>query len=306
MDVDILLATYNGEKYLNAQIDSILNQTYTRFNLLIRDDGSTDKTVDIIKSYQDPRIKFLENNKNGGVVRNFSSLLQASFAPYVLFSDQDDVWKEDKLEKMLALAKAFDSGKPLLIHHDMLVADKDLNILSDSFWKYTRLNPQASSLNRLLMQNNVTGAACLINHALIEMALPIPQDAIMHDHWLALIASAFGEIIPLKEPLIKYRQHANNQLGAKKESALSYLFKGVKKLGKSPYALNQRQARAFLQLFDDRLSEENKTLLNTFCSLSEVSYLKSRYLIVKSRFWKQGWIKNFSLLISPYESSPRA
>ncbi len=305
MDVDILLATYNGEKFLKEQIDSILNQTYPHFNLLIRDDGSTDRTLEIIKSYQDPRIKLIENKSNGGVVSNFSSLLQASFAPYVLLCDQDDVWNLDKVEKMLVVAQAFDEGKPLLVHHDMEVVDKELKFISPSFWQFSKLNPQATGLSRLLMQNNVTGAACLINHALIEKALPIPQDALMHDHWLALIASAFGEIIPVKEPLMKYRQHGKNQLGAKKQGFVSYINKGIKKLGKSPFALNQKQARVFLTLFYDQLNEENKTLLNTFTSLSEVSYFKSRYLIVRSRFWKQGWLKNLTLLIAPYESSPR-
>lgn len=301
MDVDILLATYNGEKFLKEQLDSILNQTYPHFNLLIRDDGSTDRTLEIIKSYQDPRIKLIENQTNGGVVHNFSCLLQASFAPYVLLCDQDDVWNEDKLERMLVIAQTFDDGKPLLVHHDMNVVDSSLNTISPSFWQFSKLNPQATGLNRLLMQNNVTGAACLINHALIEKALPIPQDALMHDHWLALIAAAFGEIIPVKEPLIKYRQHGKNQLGAKKQGVISYINKGLKKIGKSPFALNQKQARAFLSRFYDQLTDENKTLLNTFTSLSEVSYLKSRFLIVKSRFWKQGWLKNFTLLIAPYE-----
>lgn len=306
MDVDILLATYNGEKYLREQIDSILNQTYPHFNLIIRDDGSTDKTLEIIKSYGDPRIKLIVNGVNGGVVNNFSSLLQSSFAPYVLLADQDDVWESDKVERMLICAQAFDEGKPLLVHHDMQVVDSKLNVISPSFWRFSKFNPQATTLNRLLMQNNVTGAACLINHALVEKALPIPKEALMHDHWLALIAAAFGEIIPVKETLVKYRQHGKNQLGAKKQGVFSHLQKGIKKLGKSPYALNQAQARAFLARFHRELSDENKTMLNTFVTLSEVSYLKSRFLIIKSRFWKQGWLKNFTLLIAPYESSPRA
>lgn len=306
MDVDILLATYNGEKFLKEQIDSILNQTYPHFNLLIRDDGSTDRTLDIIKSYEDPRIKLLDNSQNGGVVNNFSALLQSSFAPYVLLCDQDDVWNLDKVEKLLVIAQAFDEGKPLLVHHDMEVVDSELKMISPSFWEYSKLNPLATSLNRLLMQNNVTGAACLINHALVEKALPIPQEALMHDHWLALIASAFGDVIPVKEVMMKYRQHGKNQLGAKKQGVISYLNKGFKKLGKAPFALNQKQARAFISRFYNQLDDQNKTLLNTFTSLSEVSYLKSRYLIVKSRFWKQGWLKNFTLIITPYESSTRS
>ncbi len=305
MDVDILLATYNGEKFLKEQIDSILNQTYPHFNLLIRDDGSTDRTLEIIKSYEDPRIKLLDNRENGGVVKNFSSLLQASFAPYVLLCDQDDVWSLDKIERLVVIAQAFDEGRPLLVHHDMEVVDSDLKMISPSFWEYSKFNPLATSLNRLLMQNNVTGAACLINHALIEKALPIPQEALMHDHWLALIASAFGDVIPVKEVMMKYRQHGKNQLGAKKQGVISYLNKGLKKLGKAPFALNQEQARAFITRFYNQLDDQNKTLLDTFTSLSEVSYLKSRYLIVKSRFWKQGWLKNFTLIITPYESSTR-
>lgn len=305
MDVDILLATYNGEKYLKEQIDSILHQTYPDFRLLIRDDGSTDKTLEIIRSYADPRITLLENRTNGGVIHNFSSLLQSSFAPYVFFADQDDVWAADKVEKMLEVARAFDEGKPLLLYHDMEVVDRNLKPIAPSFMRFAKLNPRASSLNRLLMQNNVTGAAALVNHALIEKALPIPSSAMMHDHWLALIASAFGDILYVNDRFIKYRQHGSNQLGAKKLGVLSYVKKGIRKLGKSPFAANQAQGIAFLSCFRDDLSPEQKIVLDTFTSLSEASYLKSRYLIIKSRFWKQGWLKNLMLMITPYESSPR-
>ncbi len=303
MSVDILLATYNGEKYLKEQIDSILNQSYSDFTLWIRDDLSTDNTLTILSEYasKDSRIRILKAHTNLGAVGNFKALMEASSKPYVAFADQDDVWHPDKLKKLMAAASKQDTGLPLLLHHDLTVVDENLRRIHPSFWEFTHLNPNATTLPELLMQNNVTGCACLMNRPLVELSLAMPKEAIMHDGWVALVASSFGHIIPLQESLILYRQHARNQIGAKSYSSLGYIQKGLNKLFKIDYSKNYLQAEAFVKTYQSSLSEPQKELLLDFLSLPTVSFFKSRKIIFQRGFWKQGLLRNITFFITPYK-----
>lgn len=298
MGSEIVLATYNGAKYIREQIESIQRQTVQEWTLIVRDDGSTDQTLDIIRSMMasDKRIRLLPSKVNKGVKQNFSLLLEATRATWVFLADQDDIWHPQKIEIMLKFAK--DNKNPVLIHHDLEVVDEKGTRIHRSFWKRAGLNPKATSFNRLLMQNNVTGAAMLINRPLIKKALPIPEDAMMHDSWLALAASMFGTVIPVNERLVKYRQHASNQLGAKPLQFCNYVMEGTEKVKKTPYKAPQKQAKAF----QDRFSLKNRQELIDFLALPKVSYVESRLLLFKNRFFKQGWFRNLFLFIAPYRS----
>ena len=154
MNVQILLSTYNGERYLGALLDSILAQTYQDWNLLIRDDGSSDGTMSVIQDYisKDSRITLLPSKENVGVISSFELLLKSSSAPYLLFCDQDDVWLPKKVDIlyscMLDEERNF-PGKPLLVHSDLLVVDADLNIISNSFWEYSNINIAQHDFNFL-------------------------------------------------------------------------------------------------------------------------------------------------------------
>lgn len=220
MNVQILLSTYNGERYLGALLDSILAQTYQDWNLLIRDDGSSDGTMSVIQDYisRDSRITLLPSKENVGVISSFELLLKSSSAPYLLFCDQDDVWLptkvSDQLDAMLE-CEGCHVNTPIVVHSDLLVVDSDLNLISNSFWEYSNINIAQHDFNFLGVKNYVTGCAMMINRLAVDCALPFLPETRMHDAWIALnVLKNGGEIKSLSQPTIMYRQHANNVVGA--------------------------------------------------------------------------------------------
>ena len=136
--IDILLATYNGEKFVKEQIESILNQTYENFNLIISDDASTDNTLNILEEYEkkDTRIKVFKKEKNKGLIDNFEFLLKNVTSDYFMFSDQDDIWKKDKIEKSINKLKEESLG---LVYTDLEIVDEKLNVIYPSYWKYKQI-----------------------------------------------------------------------------------------------------------------------------------------------------------------------
>lgn len=220
--IDILLATYNGETFIKEQIDSILNQTYSEFRLLISDDNSTDKTKEIIKEYEkkDNRIKCFFQKENLGVASNFEFLLKQVEANYYMFSDQDDIWKENKIE--VSLKKMKDTNCDL-VYTNLEVVDKDLNTIYSSYWKLKGLEKKVKKYNNfeaLYLNNFITGCTMLAKSEYIEKVLPLPKESkyVLHDYWIALIMSQNCKIEYIDEALIKYRQHKKNNVGSKKKS----------------------------------------------------------------------------------------
>lgn len=227
--IEILLATYNGEKYLNEQIDSIINQTYTNWKLLIRDDGSEDRTLEILKEYEkrDERISILRDNKgNLGFVKNFEELLKNSSEEFIMFSDQDDYWLENKIEKYIGVLENLDVEKlkkPLLIHSNSFVCDEKLNILKKNFVD-SKVALQYGG-NGYFFAYFVQGSTTLINRKLINLGLPFLRSVTLHDRYFHLLVEFFGNRIFIDESLIKYRQHRNNEIGAKSSVIKKILFK---------------------------------------------------------------------------------
>ena len=213
--IDILMATYNGEKYLVEQLDSIINQTYRNWNLLIRDDNSTDKTLEIIQNYhkKDKRIKILKDNKgNLGIVRNFEELLKSSESEFIMFSDQDDIWVENKLDMYLKMIEKI-KNKGFMIHSDAILFDKNKsNILKDTFISKKAIN---KGLENVFFNYFVQGATILISKEIKNFILPFPKEVYLHDRYIHLISELFFERIFVKKALIYYRQHGDNQIGAK-------------------------------------------------------------------------------------------
>lgn len=212
--VDILLATYNGEKYICEQVESILNQNFTDFRLIISDDCSVDRTHSILCKYakSDERIILLHNDKNIGVKKNFEKLIRLSNSKYFMLSDQDDVWHYDKVKKSV---EYLEESNSLLAYSDLRVVDEHLNEIHRSYWKYQKLRPLSGrAWKRLLVQNTVTGCTVIAKHQLKKYILPFPCHIYMHDWWMALVASLYGEIDYINESLIDYRQHDQNEIGA--------------------------------------------------------------------------------------------
>lgn len=237
--IDILLSTYNSEKYLMEQIQSYINQTYSDWRLIVRDDGSTDETLKILnklaETYKDKIILYRGNNI--GTIKSFEWLLEKSDAEYIMLSDHDDVWMENKIEVTLLKMKELETkhaNKPLLVFTDLRVVNENLELVNESFWKYARLDVKSSSdLNYLGVCNCINACTIMINKKAKEICLPFSDKAKMHDAWIALKVCKYGEIGYVDKPTILYRQHSKNLFGANKEeikTTTSYIISRVKSL----------------------------------------------------------------------------
>lgn len=227
--VDIAMATFNGEKFIREQIASIERQTYSNWQLFISDDGSTDNTVKIIKELanKNERITLVNTERQGGVVKNFNKALSATEAEYVVLSDQDDIWPEERLARLVETIEKYknqDSNKSLLVFTDLEVIDKNGNIKESSFYQANNIEPYENMRgNNLLWRSSVYGCTTIVNRKLLDRALPIPQNALMHDQWLALHASQENGLYYFDYCSIKYRQHDNNVTGGSKKNLLEKL-----------------------------------------------------------------------------------
>ncbi len=222
-EVAILMATYNGERFLAEQIDSILSQSFTEWTLYVLDDLSPDTTPDILRHYAEKasRIRLVENREKLGAMRNFERLMMLVEADYYFFADQDDVWTADKIEASLEELQRVEilpenKGKAIALYTDLKVVDAELNEISPSFWQMQRIQPELlTSLPRLSAHNFATGCTMLFNATARREALPIPDKAYMHDAWLMLtVMRSGGIILHRSQPTVLYRQHSANVVGA--------------------------------------------------------------------------------------------
>lgn len=304
--VDIILPTYNGERFLSAQIDSLLNQSYRDWRLLVRDDLSTDGTASLINGYLNrypDRITVLDNHaEKKGVIGSFESLISASSARYVAFCDQDDVWQPDKLylqmEKMQELEAIHGSAKPVLVHTDLCVVDENLHQISRSFWKYQHLNPgRMCRLPRLLVQNCVTGCTALVNRPLIERALPIAKGAIMHDWWMALIAISEGIVCDLDTATVNYRQHDKNDTGARRwgPAYIINTFAYGREMQMQSLLKTCTQAEALISA--NVLNDVSRRIVEKYISLYSANWLMRRIGLLRSGFFKYGIVRNIAMFL---------
>ncbi|AFV72618.1 Alpha-L-Rha alpha-1,3-L-rhamnosyltransferase [Streptococcus agalactiae] len=293
MKVNILMATYNGEKFLAQQIESIQKQTFKEWNLLIRDDGSSDKTCDIIRNFtaKDSRIRFINENEhhNLGVIKSFFTLVNYEVADFYFFSDQDDVWLPEKLSVSLEAAKHKASDVPLLVYTDLKVVNQELNILQDSMI-WAQSHHANTTLLPELTENTVTGGTMMINHALAEKWFT-PNDILMHDWFLALLAASLGEIIYLDLPTQLYRQHDNNVLGARTmDKRFKILREGPKSIFTRYWKLihdSQKQASLIVDKYGDIMTATDLELIKCFIKIDKQPFMtRLRWL------WKYGYSKN--------------
>lgn len=227
MTVLILMATCEGAAFIAAQVASIQAQTHTDWHLLVRDDASTDATPALLarQAAADPRIELLTGPRGRlGVARNFAWLiaLAAQRAPaYVALADQDDVWRADKLARQLQVMQGLEQGPtgaamPCLVHADLAVVDAGLRLIHPSFAGYQGLRwPDGPAPLTTLFQNHVVGCTILANRALLAIAAPVPPGIHMHDWWFNLCGRFAGATGYVAEPLVKYRQHQTNRVGAR-------------------------------------------------------------------------------------------
>lgn len=305
----IMMATYNGGKFIEEQLASLRSQSYTNWRLWVRDDGSNDGTVEIIRRFsaQEERVRLLEpDGIRKGAGGSFSSLL-ARFSlesGYLMFCDQDDVWLPNKIEitlaKMQEMEARFGMEMPLLVHTDLAVADSELNILAPSFWHYQGLSANVNGLHRLLVQNNVTGCTVMVNQSLATLADPAPSQAIMHDWWLAMVAAAFGKVGYVSQPTMLYRQHGANDIGANKYGIAYIIRKLLVGLSGMRTSLLKTHCQAclFLECYASRLVPEHRLLVKAYCHLPERSFWTRRWQMLRFGFFKHGLFRNIGMFLS--------
>jgi len=231
--ITILMATYNGEKFLSEQLNSIINQTHSNWELWIRDDNSTDNTLKIISKYTrlDKRIKlYTDDLGNLGVVRNFGTLLEGiEYDNYVMFSDQDDIWLPFKIEITLIKMKEEEtknSDEPILVFSLFEKVNFDLTKLNTTTYKI----PNDVNIYNIISGNFIYGCTMMLNRNLVNLVKPINDNAENHDYWIALIAASCGKISLVNKVTMLYRQHDMNVTGNYKKSSfksrLERLLKG--------------------------------------------------------------------------------
>ena len=200
--ISVCIATYNGEKYIKEQLDSILCQLGAEDEIVISDDGSTDKTIEIIKKYTNNRIKLLSGNSFKNPIFNLENALKKAQGDFIFLADQDDVWLENKVQVCLKHLQNAD-----VVVSDSKIADEKLNIMCESFFK--KNNSQKGLLNNL-RYNSYLGCCMAFKKNILKKALPFPKDIPMHDIWIGFVADLFYKSFFIAQPLILYRRHSKN------------------------------------------------------------------------------------------------
>jgi glycosyltransferase involved in cell wall biosynthesis len=307
--IDILLAVYNGEKYLPAFLDSLLEQSQDNFRLVVSDNKSTDGTPAILRDYAR---RFMHGlvvlsvpPETVSAPRNFARVTQAAEAPYIMYADADDVWRSDKVERSLSALKAMEvrygAETPLLVHSDLAVVDRNLKMLHPSYWSYQNIDPSRTHLSQLLIRNCVTGCTVMMNRTLLALIRPIPEAVPMHDYWCAVNAAAFGHIGAIAEPLIAYRQHGANDTGAAAWGA-GFILRRLASLSsvrgpRSRFRAKAVQARLLLERHGDRLNSGDRKTAQAVATLFEAGWLTRRWRIFRYGLWDAGLVRNIGMFL---------
>ena len=312
--ITIIMAVYNGQEYIREQLESLKDQTYTEWRLVIRDDRSSDKTAEIVKKFSDEveqEVIFKVNEKPSGSAKNNFALLinDAKESDYVMFCDQDDIWKKDKIEitfnKMKQAEERYGRDFPLLVHGDVEVIDENGNINADSMFEMSHINAD-SKLPQILIQNHVTGCTMMCNKKLIAgiSEYASSEYIIMHDYLAALYASVVGKIEVIKKPLLSYRQHSGNSVGAKNNNNPVYLLKRLangRKSYKEAMETSRNQVKFFVEIYRKELAAEKYCeeyeLMSGYASLGSRAKLYRIMFYKKNHIWKNGTIRKIMQVI---------
>ena len=307
--IQVALTTYNSEAFLPDLLESLFTQTHQNFTLIVADDGSADGTLEILDRYAAKlpgRIRIVRAGPQRlGALGNFARLIDVVDADYMLLCDHDDIWLPNKialsLERIQALEARHSPNTPLLVHTDLIVVGSDLQVLAPSFFRYSGIDPARNDFCRLLTGNVVTGCASIVNRALYERARPIPPEATMYDHWLALVASLFGAISFLAEPTILYRQHPGNVIGAQRAGTAS-MFHRIRQTLFSDKNVRlmerySRQAGLLLARYRDAMTLEQRRAAEALAALWSTSRWRRFGVLRRSGLGMRGFVRNAALMV---------
>lgn len=289
--IDILLATYNGEKYLEEQIESLEKQTFKDFRILIRDDGSTDSTQLIINKLCQQYSNIIQIDDNeicGSPQKNFFQILKYATSDYIMFCDQDDVWLPNKIDISYNEIKKYDDIATLVCTDSILVNENLQNIDSNKL----QTSKKYTDFSKLLLGNCFMGCTMMLNKKLYSMITNVPEECLMHDVWVTLLASSLGKIIIIPKKCMLYRQHGNNCVGGKNIKNMKYI---LDKFNDKETKFNLKklieQADAFNRIYGKLLNDKNKHIINHFINLYTYTKIKRIYVIFKYRLLKKGFFR---------------
>jgi glycosyltransferase involved in cell wall biosynthesis len=303
------MATWNGAAFLEEQLQSILGQTFKDWHLYIRDDGSSDGTTDLIDrcaAEHPSQITVLKDHAGSlGAAGNFSRLMKASRADYILFSDQDDIWLEDRVEVMVSAIRELEgkhSGIPLCVFTDLIKIDDDGTMLAGSLWRDEHLDPGRTAVGQLLVQNVPYGCATIINRPLLELAVPIDPRALLHDHWIALLAASAGEISYIDRTTIRHRIHdantsrSRNPIRLQRERTAGAVMTN-RNFNRYFGQLQEQAAAVKERLLERNYSGEACEVLDDFITLRQKGLLARKHLMIKRKFFKHSAIQTLKWLV---------
>ena len=308
--VEILLSTYNGSAHLDELVKSIAQQDHKDWSLKIRDDGSSDRTVEIIQEWRAQLPKRIQisdgqSGKNIGVVRSFSRLLESSSAPYVMMADQDDVWLPEKVRLTLDAMRRREahapSDLPILVHTDLTMVDHELRILSPSVWRYQGLAPgREGAFSRIIVENTVWGCTAMLNRPLVEIVGCIPVATIHHDWWIAMVAAALGDIVSLSDSRILWRRHEHNESevsGIRNVSMrLGFNAKGARQRLLQLFSESRPRVQLFLERYRDKLQAFDVATAEAFLRLPQRTLVGRRLDIFRYGLFFGANVRNIGLL----------
>ena len=300
--ITILLTTYNGERFLSEQLDSLFSQTVQDFVLIVQDDGSTDGTQKILETYRKripERIEIHQNKKILGPAYNFLDLMYRYRDGYLMLCDQDDVWLPHKIENTLKKMKSMEDihgeNTPILIHSDLTVVSQDLQVIFDSYFYMAGVD-SIDSIKQMVLRNNVAGCTTMYNGALAQMLEEIPKNCVMHDFWLAQIAFCFGKVICLPESQILYRQHSKNTLGAHTVHGFRHKWHKLTHFNEIRQALfaSYSQAGELLRLYGHMMQHEDRHILKTYAAMLTMGKWNRLKAMRKEGLFRKGFLRKLS------------
>lgn len=281
---DILMATYNGDCFIEEQIRSIINQSETDWRLLIHDDGSTDKTIDIISQLakQDHRIVLLQDGiTHLGAAQNFMHLLQYANAPYCMFADQDDIWFENKIAQLKQMIETCDNTKPQVCFANAYLWKTG----SETFTGLTTLSFPTTIRQLLFLNSGIQGASAIFNHAMLKVLRTPLASCAMHDHALTLAGVLLGEVHYIHEPLMQYRIHTQNVTGDAPGNMYKKLLLTWQHRKEPVVSLQHYNGlKAFYMAHYDNITAYDSHLIEDFLAMPYMSPLKRMYTVLSDRF----------------------
>lgn len=303
---EILLPTYNNEQFLEPLLDSLISQDDQDFFLTVRDDGSTDRSREILQDYRPRfagRMRIIEDSApTGSAMANYSILMRASRGDQILFCDADDVWKPNKVRTLrrllLDVEAASAPGVPVYVFTDVIPVDIKMNVISESYWSYKRIDPSICTvLSRSLICPPMLGCASALNRALVDMAAPVPATVTGHDWWALLIACALGKVAFTPERTLYYRIHGANA-SSPQEVNLAIYVREQGKITRVRHGIRRRaeQAGALLSRFGPQMPPPMRAKVTRFARLPEMGFWARRWALMQGGHFYPDLPRNLATL----------